>query len=317
MPLITTLQMRVVAFTIGLVVAPSFLLAKDGVNPNLAGPLVMPRKIIPGVFIAQPVKAQALLRARDIRDDLQGDPRPRVATVPLNETSVLSGFRLGFSNGDHPVKEITVMRAGDMARGVLADNNGDDNYRFSATWWNIPGVVSGEISDVANYYVGYNGVILPEGPPNSTLALAGFSLKVPEDEEVFGLKVNLDTTSRKIVFWLETTGGTLREIGYTIQYAWIPNSALAGNFTVTGGGLGSRARVASGVSGPLPVSDRFILRGFELAYNDSSRSAQNLLELGITLAPGPNPNFDREVANWQDNDLNERIRWRVDYSALN
>jgi hypothetical protein len=302
-------------FTIGMIVAPSSLLAQV-VNPNVTGLLTVPRNTNAGLFVAQPVKARVESRARDSRDDLRGDPRPRAATVPLNETSVLSGFRLGFSNGDHPVKQITVMRDGAMAQGVLADNNGDDNYRFSATWWNIPGVVSGEISGVGNFYVGWNGVTLPEGPPNSTLALAGFSLKVPEDEEVFGLKVNLDTTTRKVVFALSNTKESLREVGYTIQYAWIPNSALAGNFTVTGGGLGAGARAASGASGPLPVNDRFILRGFELGYNDSSISAQNLLEASVTLAPGPNPNFDRDVANWQDNDRNERIRWRVDYSVL-
>jgi hypothetical protein len=302
-------------FAMGLVVGPSALFAQ-GVNPNVPGLLTVPKNVNPALFAAQPEKARAELRARDTRSDLQGDPRPRETTVPLNETSVLSGFRLGFANGDHPVKQVTVMRDGAMARGVLADNNGDDNYRFSATWWNIPGVVSGEISAVAGFYAGFNGVYVPEGPPNSTLALVGFSLQVPEDNEVYGLKVELDTSSRKAVFALETTGSTRQEVRYTIQYAWVPNAALAGNFTVTGGGLGARARMASGVSGTLPNSDRSILRGFSLRYDDSSNSAQNLLALGVSLAPSPNPNIDRDVVDWQDNDRNERIRWRVDYSVL-
>lgn len=300
---------------------PNLVLAQDRtlqdrLKPDVPAAQLTPRIIDPSALIARPIKARVALRARDTRSDLPADPRARDADTALNETSVLSAFRLGFSNGDHHVKEITVLRAGTGARGVLADDNGDDNYSFTASWWNVPGATSGEIRGTANFYDGYNGIIVPAGPPNSTLALAGFSMKTPGDAEIYGIRVNFDSTTRKAVFVLETQGASLKEVEYVIQYAWVPNTALNGNFAVTGGGLGERARRASGVSGTLPPSDRYILRGFSLAYNDSNRSAQNLLELGVSLAPGVNPAVDREVVGWRDNDLNERINWRADYSVL-
>ena len=80
--------------------------------------------------------------------------------------------------------------------------------------------------------------------------------------------------------------------------------------------MGNGARLASQASGILPPDGRYILRGFELGYNDSNRSAQNLLEVGVNLSPNPNPNFERNIITWQDNDRSERIGWRVDYSTL-
>jgi hypothetical protein len=295
---------------------PSLSFAQDRINPNIAGGLVTPRIINPSALIAQPVKSRISLRPRDVRSDLRADPRARDADVPLTDTAVLSAFRLGFSNGDHHVREVTVLRTGTGARGVLADENGDDNYAFTASWWNVPGTTSGEIRGTADSRARYLGIDIPAGPSNSTLALAGFSLKMPKDNEIYSLSVNLEGGTRKAKFSLETTGAIFADVEYIIQYVWVPNAALNGDFTVTGAGLGENARRASSVSGALPSSDRYILRSFSLGYNDSNRSAQNLLELGVTLAPAVNPTVDREVVSWRDNDLNERINWRVDYSVL-
>ena len=298
------------------ILAANLVYARVPIDPNVAQQLTLPRSFNGAGLIAQPVLAQSLSQPRDRGDRSEPNFRPRTTTVPLSETSVLSAFRLGFSNGDHHVKQISVRRSGAQAVGVLADNNGDDNYAFTASWWNIPGSVASEMSGNADFYMGINGIILPEGPAESTLALVGFNLTAPQDAEIWGVRVLLDSATRKVNFVLETTNSARGDIGYTIQYAWVPNTALNGNFTATGSGVEPGARRASQASGTLPPDGRYILRGFDLKYNDSNRSAQNLLGLGVHLAPGPNPAVDREVVTWQDNDRNERIAWRVDYSTL-
>jgi hypothetical protein len=249
------------------------------------------------------------LRARDTRSDLGPDNVLRTPTVALNETSVLNAFRLSFANGDHHIKHVSVMRDGDKARGAIADNNGDDNYAFTASWWNLPETTSGEFRGMRS-----GSFSIPAGPANTTLALTGFQMTLSQDNEVFALSVQLDATERKVIFFLSTT-----ERGspgsYTIQYAWVPNAYIAASHTVAGGGLGDSARTAEGATGVVPTDNRYIIRGFQLRYADSNGSAQNLRDVAINLAPGAG-SAPRDRVSWQDNDRAERINWSVDYSTL-
>ena len=296
---------------------PSNSHARTPLDANVVRQVVAPSSLTRSAILAQPVLSRVQMQARDTRNDLGPDTQARTPTEPLNETSVLSSFRLGFSNGDHHVKKISVLRQNEKALGTLSDNNGDDNYTFTASWWNIPGTVSGEVSGSAGHVWNLSTVTIPEGPPDTTLALVGFSLALPEDREVKRLKVQLDGPSRSFMLSLQPSDNSSVGSGsYALQYAWVPNSALKGNLTATGSGMGIGARAASQVSGTLPVDNRYILRGFELGYNDSNQSAQNLLRVGVHLTPAANPNLDRDVVSWEDNDRNERISWRVDYSPL-
>jgi hypothetical protein len=257
-----------------------------------------------------PELSRVELRARDTRSDLGPDNVPRTPTLPLNETSVLNAFRLSFANGDHHVKHVSVMRDGAKARGAISDNNGDDNYAFTASWWNIPGTVGGEIRGTLD-----RAAFIPPGPANTTLALTGFHLTVPQDDEVWALKVQLNTADRRAYFNLSTTGSGRQDLAYTIQYAWVPNIYIGANHSVAGGGLGDNARTAAGATGVIPTDNRHILRGFHIYYADSNGSAQNLRDVAINLTPGAG-SAPRELVSWQDNDRAERINWSVDYSTL-
>ena len=96
-----------------------------------------------------------------------------------------------------------MLRQNEKALGTLSDNNGDANYTFTASWWNIPGTVSGEVSGSAGHVWNLSTVTIPEGPPDTTLALVGFSLALPEDREVKRLKVQLDGPSRSFLLSLQ------------------------------------------------------------------------------------------------------------------
>ncbi len=112
-----------------------------------------------------------------------------------------------------------------------------------------------------------------------------------------------------------TASNNSRAVDYVIQYAWVPNIYLAGNYSLAGSGMDAGARVGSQASGVVPENARHILRGFELGYNDSHLSAQNLRDFGVHMAPGTGA-AEREIVSWQDNDRAEHIKWKVDYSAL-
>lgn len=309
---------------LGAAIAPAIATAQERENRGVfvvtpKPPEAKPPKLKSAFLVGAPVKVSVPIRPRDTRSDLRGDQRARTADLPLNETSVLSAFMLRFANGDHQIKEISIERVGQAARGILSDENGDDNYSFSASWWNIPGTVSGEIrgSGPSGLAIeGAGGLEIPAGPPNTTLALVGFSLRAPQDTEIYSVFIRLDGAARKVFFDLALTSDSGRQTKYVIQYAWVPNAALNGDYSVTGGGMGGRSRSVSGSSGRMPTDDRHILRGFQLGYRDSGHSAQNLLEVGVNLAPGPNSPADRQLVSWRDNDLNEGIGWRIDYSVL-
>jgi hypothetical protein len=259
----------------------------------------------------RPILSRVELRPRDTRNDLGPDNVLRTPTVALDETSVLNAFRLNFANGDHHVKHVSVMRDGAKARGAISDNNEDDNYSFTASWWNLPGATSGEISGkTRNRFAP-----IPAGPAGTTLALTGFQLTVQQDDEVRGLNVNLNSAERVAQFDLSTTGSGLQEIAYTIQYAWVPNVYIGANHSIAGGGLGDNSRTADGATGTVPDDNQYILRGFHIHYADANGSAQNLREVAINLTPGAGT-APRELVSWQDNDRTERINWRVHYSTL-
>jgi hypothetical protein len=77
---------------------PIIAAADPVLNPSVAGmPSAMPRTT--GQLFAA-VQSVVNLQARDTRNDIGQDLRPRTPTLPLNAASALSRFCFGFSNGD-------------------------------------------------------------------------------------------------------------------------------------------------------------------------------------------------------------------------
>jgi hypothetical protein len=300
---------------IGLTLAPLTAIADPVLNPQVLGTqLLAPRQA--GQLFAS-VKSTVQLQARDTRNDIGPDLRPRTPTVPLNATSALSRFRLGFSNGDHHIREITVLRSGTQARGVLADGNGDDNFVFTAAWWNIPGGVGGEVTARQNGQT-WQDIDIPAGPPNTTLALAGFSVRTNSDAEIVGFEValNPETLKARLRMDLARRPSADDSFDYVLQYVWVPNFLIDPTRLVTGNGTGDAVRLPEGANGTLPSSDRYILQGFSLKY-DNSYNAENLLRLGVHLdQPGAERGRPSDVISWEDNDRNERIYWQVKYLPL-
>lgn len=299
----------------GLILVPMAAVADPVLNPGVVGtPLMTPRTTSQ---LLAPAKSVVHMQARDTRNDLGPDMRPRTPTVPLNSTSALSRFSLGFANGDHHVREITVLRSGDRARGVLADNNGDDNFAFAAAWWNIPGAVGGEVTSRGSGWSKREIAILA-GPPNTTLALTGFSVRSNSDAEIWGFEVSLnpETLKATMSMGLNRRFSDDDSFDYVLQYVWIPNALIGDSRFVTGNGTGDAVRLPAGTNGTLPSSDRHILQSFSLKY-DNNNNAENLLRVGVHLAEANvDPRQSSDVIGWQDNDRSERVYWQVKYLTL-
>jgi hypothetical protein len=299
----------------GLALLPYQAASQAVLNPAAMSPqLVMPR---PTGQAFAPVKSVVAFQSRDTRNDIGPDLRPRTPTAPLNATSALSRFRLGFANGDHHIREITVLRSGDKAKGVLADGNGDDNFSFTAAWWNIPGAVGGEVSSRQTGPT-WQAIDIPAGPPNTTLALAGFSMRADSDAEIIEFGVTLKPETLKAEMNMSLARGSSRDsaFDYVLQYVWIPNSMIEEARLITGNGTGSAVRLPEGANGTLPSNDRHVLQSFIFRY-DNNYNAENLLRLGVHLEQ---PYADRgrpsDIVSWEDNDRNERIYWQVKYLSL-
>jgi hypothetical protein len=298
-----------------LLLAPQHGVSQAVLNPAALNPqLVMPRST--GQLFA-PAKSVVTLQSRDTRNDIGPDLRLRTPTLPLNTTSALSRFRLVFANGDHHIREITVLRSGDKAKGVLADGNGDDNFSFTAAWWNIPGAVGGEVT-LRHNELRWQDIDIPAGPPNTTLALAGFSVRSTADAEIRGLELTLnqETLKARVRMDLQRMPSSDNNFDYVLQYIWIPNSMIGETRLLTGNGSGANVRLPEGTNGTLPTGDRYILQSFLFNY-DNNYSAENLLRFGVHL---DQPTSERaqpsEVVSWEDNDRNERIYWQVKYLTL-
>lgn len=252
---------------------------------------------------------------------------------------ILNGFHFRFLNGDHKLDRIGLRPTGDQAAYVtFRDKNADDRYKAAATWLTLNGGgVRGEISAFSNG-PGMSFVKLPTPrPPNSRLVLTGFELRrfFEVNVRVIGIWLDEATNTARVSFaggdYAERLGpdgptatGTgrganplpspdldklpyLDGFGVRLQYAWIPNEAVAGEKLLTG----NQRSPDSGVAFPA----RSGIQGFEFRYD--SGGDHHLKEIGV-LPPLPGAATRtasgvpaNESVAFQDKNRDDAIKWAV------
>ena len=126
----------------------------------------------------------------------------------------------------------------------------------------------------------------------------------------FGTLIKVGMSSETILNNLSNQGNTeARPYIATIQYAFIPNSRIAGN-----GELSGTSRNKSEVQGQIPEAFPLIYRSFILKFNNSDH---HLLGVGIHLHgmsrfPGQRGS-EKEPITWQDNRMDDPIQWFLKY----
>ncbi len=246
-----------------------------------------------------PINVQAMATKTSIKQDGQGSFFA-ASDNALNKNSALSSFYLGFLNGDHKIRGIGIMPDAETARAMLIDNDSNDPYHAEATWWNIPGAVGGSVDFPQDSHVSN---LIPPGPANSTLVIGGFEAYLSKwtDCDIWNFGVKFNPSNDRMLIEM---GSNCNEIkGRRGSYVWVPNSYLAGNKIVTGSQRGRNQ-----VSGTLPQSDKYLIRAFDFQFKNGGH---HLLNMGVTLEPPK-----ASVVHWMDNNMDDPIQWRVDYSVL-
>ncbi len=102
----------------------------------------------------------------------RGEGVVQIATgCPIGRAPALSAFRFGFFNGDHRLRQATLMPNGESFEAAWGDSGGEDPFFVEARWLRIPEAPGGVVTAVVR---GVADIPIPAGPPNSTLVLSGF-----------------------------------------------------------------------------------------------------------------------------------------------
>ena len=105
---------------------------------------------------------------------------------------------------------------------------------------------------------------------------------------------------------------TARPYAATIQYAYIPDSRIATNGSVSG-----TNRSRDGIHGQLPNRGPFAIRGFSFRFNNADH---HMLGVGVHFWGMPLFSGQRGSAEspitYQDNNSDDPIQWIIDYTLL-
>ncbi|GAM98060.1 hypothetical protein U91I_01690 [alpha proteobacterium U9-1i] len=234
---------------------------------------------------------------------------------PIATVSALSMFALGFENGDHKFRRIQVLPNGASARFALNDLGDDDPFTARARWVNIVGGSAHSVT--ANSGGGVIAqVAITAAPANHTFVLRGFEFRraAGTDANIRAMSINLAPAGDMLEITLvdderldlrprRAVGRSGPDVGrrYTVvvQYAWVPNTAIAARGTITGSERGrDTARVPAGLAA---------IQGFSFNFGNSDH---HLLTAAIDL------NDDGGSAKFQDNNLDDPMRYEVRYVTL-
>lgn len=106
---------------------------------------------------------------------------------------------------------------------------------------------------------------------------------------------------------------TPRPYAATVQYAYIPNSRV-----ITNGSVSGTDRSRDAIRGQLPNRGPMALRGFSFRFNNSDH---HILGIGVHFwgmqrFPGQLSWADETPITYQDNDNDDPIQWIIDYTLL-
>lgn len=110
----------------------------------------------------------------------------------LGRIPALSEFRFGFTNGDHHLRQLTLMPNGSNFEAAMADVGGEDPWYIEGRWYRIPEAQGGVVTAVVR---GVSDIPIPPGPPNTTLVISGFEFKRADGSDANIRSIGIETFS--------------------------------------------------------------------------------------------------------------------------
>jgi hypothetical protein len=185
----------------------------------------------------------------------------------------LTGFRLRYMNGDHEVKEIAMKADAGNARGVLEDQNGDDDMSMVASYagWDYyrPSRSSKACRGTCTVPI--------DAPPSNLagqkrLVLVNFDILVKDDDHrvrVLSIRPSADERSYRVEF---RDNGTF-DYWVTLDYAWIAG-------THSGKLTGTASRSAAARTARLKIGQQHtaltFISGFSVEFNNGEHNFGDL-----------------------------------------
>ncbi|NJR20512.1 MAG: hypothetical protein HC777_02945 [Hyphomonadaceae bacterium] len=127
------------------------------------------------------------------------------------------------------------------------------------------------------------------------------------------------TNSQSSISGSIRTNSPTRPINIAVQYVWIPSSfitmsASAQNDTPSMGRPSGAVRALAVARGQVPETDKYVIRGFEFEYLNGPH---NVLSVGVHLNGATLSGRRDEAVSFQDNNVDDPIRWNVSFFRVN
>jgi hypothetical protein len=169
------------------------------------------------IIVATPSSAQTRVDQTCLVGGQRGQGVTQIATnCPIGRTPALSSFRFGFFNGDHRLRQATLMPNGETFEASWADSNTDDPYFIEARWLRIPEATGGIVTAVVQ---GDAAIPIPRGPANTTLVLSGFEFKRADgtDNNIRTIAIETDSANSRIrTVMIDDQGADFTNLGLAI-----------------------------------------------------------------------------------------------------
>ena len=148
-----------------------------------------------------------------------------LATAPLTGLSkpALTGFRLRYLDGEHEVRAIGMKQEAGQVRGVLADQNGDDDMSMRATYEGWDFYRGHRTSGVCRGTCSLPVAARPTLAGTERLVLVNFEIRVTSESDkdrrirVLSVRPSDDESSYRVEF----RDNDVFEYSVTLDYAWI------------------------------------------------------------------------------------------------
>ena len=143
-------------------------------NPNLKFKATPTQPVVTAHM--PPPKAMPMEPIETVQTTMTGSGRTIEAHNNKRFTgrSALFGFTLGFQNGDHKIRQISVLQNDNAADFTHADSNSDDPFTAQAAWTQSEAFVPGQVIASGG---GEFDIPLPAAPYGYTPVLKGFSFR--------------------------------------------------------------------------------------------------------------------------------------------
>lgn len=228
--------------------------------------------------------------AYEVTADSGGGGTARAASGG-REAAALQDFRLSFTNGDHKIKNITVLRNNGETQFALHDNDGNDPYVGRARYLPLA-------SDLSVQTTSNNGCHLHcrmpiPVSPDHIVVLAGFSLeRLASDRDVLEVAILPHPDHGYIEVEFEQSVSELTIPGRaSVQYVLVPKARIAYRAYCWINEVNcSRAPNAA---------DTNAIEGFRCNYRDGQGDGHFLMTIAVSAVAG-RPRFEFQDNNTDD-----------------